>query len=214
MKGMTKAAKERLIADFNPLLQFWKNHDVTQHAEQLGSTLSFKIVQMLNGRAEAVDNWSWAIPSELALSELVSSSPIVEVGAGTGYWASLLASMGADVIAYDVSPPGIGIANVWHPGATKVHFPIRVGDAEAAANHSDRTLFMCWPPKGDMAFRAASAWDGERLIVVGEPGFETCADKRFRDLLVDRFTLDGTVQIPQWTAIGDAMSVWVRRRAA
>jgi hypothetical protein len=30
---------------------------------------------------------------------------VVEVGAGTGYWAALLRARGVDVVAYDVRPP-------------------------------------------------------------------------------------------------------------
>ena len=32
-------------------------------------------------------------------------SPLVEVGAGTGYWAALLRGRGARVFAYDRDPP-------------------------------------------------------------------------------------------------------------
>lgn len=55
---------------------------------------------------------SWAIPSPPVL-ELISTraESIIEVGAGTGYWAALLADRGCDVLAVDVEHQPIQ----WHP---------------------------------------------------------------------------------------------------
>ena len=53
--------------------------------------------------------YSWAMPNEEALRCVVHHSKtcagIVEVGAGTGFWAALLASLGVDVLAFDKAPP-------------------------------------------------------------------------------------------------------------
>ena len=45
--------------------------------------------------------FSWAIPCEEALQTIKKYGPICEVGAGSGYWASLLADRGVDIEAYD-----------------------------------------------------------------------------------------------------------------
>lgn len=211
IKKMTKSAKESLASEFNPLFKFWEENNVEwRHVDKFSS----KLKRMFEARLEAMNQWSYAVPNESALTELVTSSPIVEIGAGTGYWASLVASMGADVIAYDASPPGVAIANVWHPMSDFVHFPMKVADAKVAESHSDRTLFMCWPPRGNMAFRAASNWHGKRLILVGELNFQSCADDSLYDLLTSQFTLEKIVKVPQWCMIDDVMSVWTRRKAA
>ena len=53
--------------------------------------------------------YSWAVPSERAIGCLVHHSKtcagVLEVGAGTGFWAAILASRGADVLAVDDAPP-------------------------------------------------------------------------------------------------------------
>ncbi|PNW76347.1 hypothetical protein CHLRE_12g552827v5 [Chlamydomonas reinhardtii] len=51
----------------------------------------------------AVPSVSWAIPSAEALEVIAQQSGgrVVEVGAGTGYWAWLLARRGVDVVAVD-----------------------------------------------------------------------------------------------------------------
>lgn len=59
-------------------------------------------------RTDLVAQYSWAIPSPDTLRwilETVGDRGIVEMGAGTGYWASLLTLGGADVVAYDIAPP-------------------------------------------------------------------------------------------------------------
>jgi hypothetical protein len=49
--------------------------------------------------------FSLSVPSEEALAALKHCGPLCELGAGTGYWAALLRSRGADVVAYDLMPP-------------------------------------------------------------------------------------------------------------
>ena len=50
--------------------------------------------------------YSWGIPADEALTVIENVSPagIVEVGAGTGYWAMLLKKRGVDIVAYDRTP--------------------------------------------------------------------------------------------------------------
>eukprot|EP00976_Prorocentrum_cordatum_P091331 1188484-Prorocentrum_minimum.AAC.2 len=50
--------------------------------------------------------YSWGVPSTEALEEVAhhSANGVVEMGAGTGYWAWLLRNMGVAVSAYDIHP--------------------------------------------------------------------------------------------------------------
>lgn len=208
LKRMTKAEKEGIVTQANPMLEFWRRNNVSME-EILKDVL--RLSEVLDRRMEASNRWSWAVPNEEALSELVRLSPIVEIGAGTGYWAHLLRSMGADVVAYDASPPDTSLCNVWHPGASSTHTRVDVGNEEMAARHPDRTLFLCWPPRGDMARKCLRHYRGETLVVVGEPSFGTCADATFGEELLRNFILSGTIQIPRWICINDVMMVWKRR---
>ena len=52
-----------------------------------------------------VDKYSWAIPNDQALNIISQFSPIVEIGSGKGYWASLLRKMGVDILCYDLHIP-------------------------------------------------------------------------------------------------------------
>lgn len=57
-----------------------------------------------------------AAPNAAAVAALAARSPLLEVGAGTGYWARCLRAAGADVLALDVCPPGpaSSTANTYH----------------------------------------------------------------------------------------------------
>ena len=48
---------------------------------------------------------AFAVPSGAALDLIARHAPIVEMGAGTGFWVSLLRSRGLDATAFDVQPP-------------------------------------------------------------------------------------------------------------
>jgi len=45
--------------------------------------------------------YAWAIPDKKSLFILNYFSPLVEIGAGRGYWAMLLQNIGCDIVPYD-----------------------------------------------------------------------------------------------------------------
>src|SRR5688572_22451888 len=57
-------------------------------------------------RLSLAQEYSFAIPNEEAITAIAKAGDkkIVEMGAGTGYWAMLLRQAGADVIAYERTP--------------------------------------------------------------------------------------------------------------
>lgn len=93
-------------------------------------------------RKSLVEKYSWAIPSDSTLDFLVNflkkrKLKVVEVGAGTGYWAWQLAQNGIDVNAYDKHPPRDGKNHFhspkekqWHVYSEKDKEEIRARRAE------------------------------------------------------------------------------------
>lgn len=161
-------------------------------------------------REFARDAYSWATPTDRALTAIVERGPIVEIGAGTGYWAALLADRGADVVAYDIQPP----PNFWHRGENQ-WFDLRTGSAELAGKHPDRTLFLCWPPYADRmatdALKAHMRAGGERLVYVGE-GEGGCTGGYMFHRLVERFYVaDAEIAIPQWEGLHDYLTCYTRK---
>ena len=167
----------------------------------------YRMMDAQSARDDLVHRYAWAIPNEEALNTVAEFSPIVEIGAGTGYWAALLQAKGVDVKPYDISPPETG-KNAYHSNSwTKV---LR-GGPEKAASHSERTLLLCWPPYGStMAQESLSHYSGEHVIYVGE-WCGCTADSAFHADLASRFNQVRFVEIPTWNGIHDRLSVWKRK---
>ena len=61
-------------------------------------------------RDRAAQIYAFAVPNHAvidALKKWTSSRGVVEVGAGTGYWARYIQCKGWDVTPYDICPPGV-----------------------------------------------------------------------------------------------------------
>jgi hypothetical protein len=115
-------------------------------------------------RDEMVMTFAWAIPNQAAIDAIAALSPIVEVGAGLGYWAYLLEKAGADIVAYD-----IGNDTYFDTDAEPWSLVHRGTAIDAMENHGDRTLFLCWPPYDHpMAHEALDLHRGEHVAYVGE----------------------------------------------
>ena len=173
---------------------------------------SFQLYEKLYvAREDLVKRYAWAIPDKKALDLIAKQGPLVEMGAGTGYWASLLRAMGVDIVAYDRAPPGHGpvTRNKWHDPVQYTH--VTEGGPEVLWAHPDRALFLCWPPYADpFALDCANLWGGNTLVFVGELGGCTGCD-RFYESLRGSFVRWAYHDIPTWPGLRDFLSVWKRR---
>ena len=126
-------------------------------------------------------SWSVLSPFDRAwISDQTGGRPLVEIGAGSGYWAWQLAQGGTDVVAYDPHPVSPGNRYC----TSGPYFPVRQGDESAVAHHPDRVLMMVWPPKGSpYAANALARYTGDLLIYAGLPAGRCTADDTFHDVL-------------------------------
>ena len=60
-------------------------------------------------RDRAAQIYAFAVPNKQALQAFKKheSNGIIELGAGTGYWANYLQKNGVDVKPFDICPPGV-----------------------------------------------------------------------------------------------------------
>lgn len=157
-------------------------------------------------RQTIIDHMSFAIPTPEALDLIADHSPIVEIGAGTGYWAWCLQQMGVDILAYDIRPPQGTLENLWFQCWWT---DVRRGGAIKARRHPDRALLMVWPYMDTMATQALKAYRGDTMVYVGEGSGGCTADDSFFDLL-DDWSEIACLQLPQWDGINDHLTVWRR----
>jgi hypothetical protein len=160
-------------------------------------------------RFEMTKMYSWAIPNDEALKTIEVYQPIVEIGAGSGYWAFLLRSYRrAEIVAYDgfSSKFGYKQEDTW----TKVE---RGGPEVLQEYGPGWNLFLCWPPYDDpFADECLQAFNGNFVIYIGEDPSGCTGDKDFHIRLAKEFRIIKTVEIPSYQGIYDALRVFMRRK--
>jgi len=96
-----------------------------------------------------LNKYAWAVPSNAAIKLLTKFSPLVEMGAGKGYWAHLVQQQGGYVKPFDITVPAKSEA--W----TKVYegTPESILSPAVAKNKhaplADLNLFLCYPDQGN-----------------------------------------------------------------
>lgn len=152
--------------------------------------------------------YSFAVPTYEAVQAISEWSPIIEIGAGTGYWANLIKVAGADVIALDTHPPNLKF-NLYH-GRYTPHTDILKGSHSNLQNYPNHTLFLCYPPPDNtMALDALSSYTGETVIHVGE-WFGDTGTLKFQQLLEKEFTLIQKILLPNWSSTSYDLTIWKR----
>lgn len=152
--------------------------------------------------------YAWAIPSPDDIgwiTTLLDGRGVVEIGAGTGYWAWQLAQAGVDVAAYDAKPGGN------HYCSPVQYHPVQEGGPRKASQHPDRALLLCWPPYDTaMATETLRAYTGDLLIYVGEYGGCNADDDFFELLDSDWQSLGGSTRHVTYAGIHCRLDAYQR----
>ena len=117
--------------------------------------------EMLSNSQDLCEKYAWAVPDERALRILSNFGPLIEIGAGKGYWARLLRDHGVDVLAYDKYPADKSLAwtKVKKGGPEMLAYPAAKG----------RTLMLCYPDEQEsMAAQCLDHYSGDIILHVGE----------------------------------------------
>lgn len=190
----------------NPYLR-----DVLAHAGRLKESGADEM-DLRSFRDELICEYAFSIPYQHVLQEICLYSPLVEIGAGSGYWAWCLTQSGADVIAYDSNPPSETDPIDPMTGNRWFHdewIPVTDGDADTAGKHPDRSLFMAWPePVSLMSSRALYSYldaGGKTLVYIGDT--ESSGDDIFHKKLKDQHLVHSE-KLYGWPGIGDCLFIY------
>lgn len=153
--------------------------------------------------------FAYAVPSDAALQEMASHGGLVEVGAGLGYWASLLRARGVDIAVYDKSPTSQS-HNEYH-GRAKAWCSVTKGDADCVQQHADKALLLCYPPPASsMAALSLQMYlkaGGKTVLYVGE-WFGDTGTSEFQVQLNKTCLLVKRVALPNWSNTSYELTVW------
>ena len=155
----------------------------------------------------AVKRYSFAIPCVEAVEALVKLSPLVEVGAGSGYWSKIVREAGADIVATDIGKQS-GYSKLWN-----IVDVLQMSALDAVKAYPDRNVFVCWPSynEGWAAKMAKKIKPGRSLVYIGEGRGGATADSDFFKVLDKYFNEVEQMSIPQWDGLHDFMSIFKRK---
>ena len=187
---------------------------------------------------DLVNAYSWATPDDRALRVLKHFAPMVEIGAGQGYWCQVMRDYGIDVVAYDADPSKGGkITKGSSAATTKNKSLVKTGGPKVLEQPDNRrrTLFLCYPdenasmsdndndkpPSQSMASACLKHYKGDYIIHVGELVLDATlsmdqapwgrsSSPAFQEQLAAQFHCVLKIGLPSWLHVRDTLSVWKR----
>ena len=226
---------QMLAGAANPLLTLYRL--TAAHAPLARSAKASAIEARFDWRTSLCAYFAWAVPNEAALRALLALGPLLELGAGTGYWAHLLRAAGADVAAYDAarSHEGQGFR-------FRAPFVADAGpEAAAAPGAQGRALLLCWPDivgdsaaddadRGSFGVDCVRAFRGDVIAHIGElgpavvraragygdvfPPGGSSSSAALQVALREGFACVATVKLPNWPPYNSHLTIWRRNRGA
>jgi hypothetical protein len=152
--------------------------------------------------------YAYVFPSDSTLATLAQLGPLVEIGAGTGYWAHRLRSIGVDIVAFDQAPLDGERDNRYHlrnPPWTHVE----QGDQAVLSGYADRGLFLCWPPLFSSLGDCLTYYNGDTVAYIGDGGYRTAR----LDGLQEAFTRVAAMPVralDPYPGVGAQLTIWKR----
>jgi hypothetical protein len=170
------------------------------------------IIEMIRARHDLCRQYSFAIPTPQAIKAIANLSPLVELGAGTGYWTMLLQQAGAKIQAYDKAP-GAG-----HPRNnykfSHTYAEVLPGN-ESVLEKLDPgiNLFLCWPNyNSDFAYNSLKKFRGTKFAYIGEDLGGCTGNDKFFNQLEKGWNIQHSIALPQWPGIHDRLTIYTKKQ--
>ncbi len=206
--------------EYSPLLFTNKYLDAIKRHERLGPIL-YGINPLWEKRQRWVKEFSWAVPTDesiLAIKNLVVEQGldgVVEMGAGTGYWASCLAQVNVSCVCYD--------SFYWKVKPSHFHFKVEKGGPPKVAQYPNHALFLCWPPlslhtkkmgrPNLMGSKSLQHYKGDWVIYVGEDEDGCTGDDEMWKILNEKYEQHSYAEVYNFDGIHDSLFIYRRKNA-
>ena len=157
-------------------------------------------------RTQFINRFGFAVLDYGAVETIRPYGPILEVGAGLGYWTHELGRAGIDAVATDPDTrgrwPGM-------PHWTNVEI---LNALEAIEKYPRRNLLTSWPDRDDpWAAQVLTEFQGETVIYVGEGEFGCTGTPEMFKVLRSRFQPEKYYDIPTFRSLCDRLEIWRRK---
>jgi hypothetical protein len=152
--------------------------------------------------------YAYVLPSDSILEILAGLGPLVEIGAGTGYWAQRLRSIGVDIVAFDHAPIDGERTNRYH-SHSQPWTNVEPGDQTVLSGHAARSLLLCWPPLFSSLGDCLTYYCGDTVAYIGDGGYRTAR----LDHLNEAFTKVATAPVralDPYPGVQPWLTIWKR----
>ena len=163
-------------------------------------------------RTNFIQQFSFAVPCSEVLDSLASLEPILEVGAGTGFWAHLMRMRGIDVWATDGEDEST--RNTHSQVVAGFGINERLDGQVAVESYPGLNVFMCWPPYWtDWPERTLLAMERGMYLAVICDRAGVAGSAQFHGILETQFEEQVHLRVhqPNWPRIWDSFSVWRKK---
>ena len=148
------------------------------------------------------NEWCCAVPDPTSIEKIAQYSPLLEIGAGNGFWANELSKMGTKIDAFD---SGLDYGPKF--------FPVKMIETLDLDEFKDRTLLLIWPSdKLNWPFEIISSHSWQRIIYIGEWKGGRMANDSFFDYLKAHYEIKYLKQMPRFPLWKDSLYVLERSR--
>ena len=181
-------------------------NEYLEEFRELEDKSTFKGQQWFGERKELIEKYSWAIPDERVIPYLAEFDEIVEIGAGSGYWAHCVNDAGGRVMPYDINPPDtpdLG-GDAWVDVERVNVFNMR----DDVFKHP---ILIVWPAVNEGVATEVADRGPPHILYVGETRGGCTAEDEFFDLLDERYGLIAKIQIPSYAGVNDDFYHYVRK---
>ncbi len=207
--------------NLNELIQSITNQGPLTSHKGLGLGWVLHYVREIGRRRRFIKEYSWSVPTPTAIAaiaELIDNRRLLEIGAGSGLWSSLLNATGISVTATDdyswtalMNEKKQRLPSGFTVPAGRF-FPVEQLDGPTAVRKypEHQALLVCWPPPDrSWAFQALACFQGDQVVFIGDKG--CTADEAFYAELATGWQQHHEISIPTWPGIHDAIYLYERK---
>jgi len=177
-------------------------NEYQEEFERLQQKDTFRGQQWFGERQRLVEEYAWAVPNDEAIQYIAEFDNIVEVAAGSGYWAHLIDDAGGTIRATDFDPPD----DTYYPVERK-----SASNVNTSFGRVDTSVLLVWPPHTGNVASSVITKNPNNVLYVGEQRGGCTAEDAFFDTLDERYTLIKVIDIPSYEGINDNLYHYARK---
>lgn len=157
-------------------------------------------------RSYYTENYSWAIPSVQVVNAISKYQNIVEIYAGTGYWANLIEKAGCRIQCYD------NFMSHYKKESYGKFYPVTNINELNYDLLQNCNLFMSWIPYEDeCCIKYISNLNPKNILYLGETEGGCNACDKFFDIVNKNYAKVNVITFPTWLGLHDCFCEFRRK---